>query len=93
MDGEPVYGRADVLWRQTYDRVMVLVPGRSDIVTLQGSGCALWAALADPDSVAGLAERLSAAYGAPADQIAADIMPVLTELVEEGAAVIRGRTG
>lgn len=88
MTDEPVYQRDDVLWRRTYDRVLILVPGRDDFLTLQGSGCALWAALEEPGSLRALAERLAAIYGAPVEQIASDIAPVIEDLERCGAVVV-----
>jgi hypothetical protein len=92
VSAEPVYRRADVLWRRTYDRVVLLVPTSGESVTLQATGCDLWAALEEPGSVGELAERLAVAYGAPVEQIASDIAPVIEALRRYGAvAVSTGR--
>ncbi|MGH3371757.1 MAG: PqqD family protein [Nocardioidaceae bacterium] len=91
MSDEPVYGRGDVLWRRTYDRVVLLLPGSGEFVTLKGTGCDLWAALEAPGSLGELAERLAEAYGAPVAQIAADIAPVIDELGRCGAVAVTGR--
>lgn len=88
MTPEPVYRRADVLWRRTHDRVVLLVPGSPDFVTLKGTGCDLWAALEEPGSVGDVAARLVAAYGAPVEQIAADITPVLDQLRGNGVLAV-----
>jgi hypothetical protein len=85
MIDEPVYHRSDVLWRRTYDRVLILVPGRDGILTLQGSGRDLWAALEEPGSVGALSQRLAAVYTAPVEQIASDIVPVIEDLARRGA--------
>ena len=89
--GRSVYRRGDVLWRRTYDRVVVLVPATREFVTLQATGCDLWAALEQPGSLEEVARRLAAAYGAPVEQIAADVGPVLDELEHRGAVVVTGR--
>lgn len=80
-----MYCRSDVLWRRTYDRVLILIPGRVEILTLQGSGGELWAALEEPGSLQALARRLAAVYRAPVENIASDIVPVIEELARCGA--------
>lgn len=88
MSGEDVYRRGDVLWRRTFDRSVLLLPTSGEFVILKATGCDLWAALEDPGSVAQLAERLAAAYGAPIEQIASDIAPVIEELTRCGAVAV-----
>ena len=92
MSGEPVYRRGNVPWRRTYDRVIVLVPRSGELVTLKATGCALWAALEKPGSVGQLAERLAGAYGAPVEQIASDITPVIEELRRYGVVSVNEGT-
>jgi hypothetical protein len=87
--GEPVYRRGAVLWRRTHDRILVLVPATREVLSLTGSGRELWAVLDEPGSLPELAERLAAIYGAPAERIATDITPVITEL-RRCAAVVTG---
>jgi len=91
VNAESVYRRADVLWRRTADRVVILVPGTDEFVTLTATGCDLWAALEEPGGLRELAERLAAAYGAPVERIAADIAPVIEELQRCGAVGVTGR--
>jgi hypothetical protein len=86
-----VYQRAEVLWRRTFDRLLLLVPTNGEAVTLQGTGADLWAQLAEPGSIAELAERLAEAYVAPVEQIASDIAPVLEALRRCGALEATGR--
>lgn len=88
MSGETVYRRADVLWRHTVDRVVILVPASGEFITLPGSGSNLWAALKRPASLRELAERLAAIYGAPIEQITSDIEPALEELRCRGAVAV-----
>ena len=80
-----VYGRADVLWRRTLDRVVILVPTSGEFLTLQATGSDLWSAIEPPASLGEVAERLAAIYGVPAGQIVSDIEPVLQELRQRGA--------
>jgi hypothetical protein len=86
-----IYRRGDVLWRRTSDRVVIVVPSTHELVTLTTTGCDLWAALEAPGELNELAERLAAAYGASVDQIAADISPVIEQLLSCGALKATGR--
>jgi hypothetical protein len=86
--GGEVYRRGDVLWRRTYDRVVILLPGSREFLTLRASGCDLWGVLAAPGSLSELANRLAESYSAPAEEIAADIAPVIRELSQCGAVVL-----
>lgn len=88
MTSELVYRRGDVLWRHTYEGVLVLLPATGAQVTLTGSGKDLWAALSEPGSIAQLADRLASIYGAPGERIAADIAPVIEGLRTCGALAI-----
>jgi hypothetical protein len=85
---EPVYRRGDVLWRRTYDRVVLLLPTSGEFVTLQATGCDLWAALEEPGSLGELAQRLAGVYGASAEQIASDIAPIIEDLGRRGAVAV-----
>ncbi len=91
MTSEPEYRRNAVLWRRTYDRVVILVPGKDGFLTLSATGCDLWAALETPGTLRALAQRLAAIYEAPVEQIAADIIPVIENL-ERGGAIVNSGT-
>jgi hypothetical protein len=82
--GNPMVRRADVLWRRVADGVMIRRRGDDETVVLTGSGVALWSALVAPVSVSDLARQLAAAHGTTPDVVAADIAPVLDDLVERG---------
>ena len=90
MSDEEVYRRGDVLWRRTVDRVVILLPGSGEFLALKATGCDLWGALEESGSIRQLAERLSLAYGASVDQIAADIAPVIQQLAGCGAVAVSG---
>lgn len=92
MKDEPAYHRADVLWRRTYDRVILLSPTTGEFIALKGTGCTLWDALEESGSISVLAQRLAAAYGAEVDAVAADIAPVIEQLRRGGAVVARDRS-
>jgi hypothetical protein len=55
------------------------------ILSLQGSGSALWHVLARPRSLAESAELLAGHYQVPVDEIERDIAPVVEELSSHGA--------
>jgi hypothetical protein len=82
---QDTYRRADVLWRRTYDRIIILVPASGEMVTLQATARDLWMALEAPASLRELAERLASIYEASSERIAADIAPALEELSRRGA--------
>lgn len=76
--------RADVLWRRIADGVMIRRRGDDEAVLLTGSGVALWSALVAPVSTGDLARRLAATHDTTPDVVAADIEPVLDDLVARG---------
>ena len=91
MNDGPVYRRGDVLWRRTYDRVLILMPASGEIVTLQATACDLWAALEEPGSLREVAKRLAVLYDAPLEQIVSDVAPVLEELGRRSAVAVSRR--
>jgi hypothetical protein len=79
--------RADgVLWREGEFGVIVLA-GTAEPRTLEGTGRALWHALAAPVAAEDLAEELAREFGVDRDRIVADIAPVLAELTRVGVIV------
>jgi hypothetical protein len=88
----PVYQRGDVLWRRTYDRVLILIPATGEVVTLQATGSDLWGALENPGSIEEVAERLAARYTAAVGQVLSDIEPTLEELRRRGAVTVTDRS-
>ena len=58
---------------------------RRDPLVLQGSAGVLWDLLAEPVTLERLSEQLAARYGdVEASQVAADVAPVLHQLVDVG---------
>jgi hypothetical protein len=75
------------LWRAAGDTVVVL-PGAGEVRTplcISGSAAQMWKRLAEPVSVAELAAELAEEYEADAAEIAADLAPVLDDLLAAGA--------
>jgi len=80
------YQRAEsALWRRSSDAVVVLPLETGEVFTLRGSGSALWEVLARARTLDQAAQSLGTTYGRPADVIAAEIEPVLQELVRRRA--------
>ena len=76
--------RADVLWRDTLDAVLVRPPGGVEVVKLAGTGRALWAALEEPQRFTDLCADLGATHDADVSVIAADLTPVVSDLIARG---------
>jgi hypothetical protein len=72
------------LWRRGDFGVVVLGTGRPDPLTLAGTGVAIWDALDRPHSRRDLVERLAAEFGADAALVAADLEPVVDDLIDGG---------
>ena len=81
---DPTVRRADVVWRRVADGVMIRRRGDDETVVLTGSGVALWTALEAPIAVEELTRRLAATHGTTPEVVAADIGPVLDDLVDRG---------
>lgn len=89
MEASRRYGRAaDVLWRRAGGLVLLLPLEAEDVFQLGGTGPAVWDVLAEPRTVAEAAAVLAARYAVPAARIAADIEPVLDDLVRRGAVSV-----
>lgn len=72
------------LWREGAFGVVVLGRDTSEPRTLTGTGPALWRALAEPVTRARLSRELAVAFDADPDRVAADIAPVLADLLRLG---------
>ena len=77
--------RPDVLVRRSLDALVLLPVEGDEVLTLAGTGPEVWDLLAEPRSLDELATILAARHGAPDDVVAADIEPVLRQLVDSGA--------
>jgi Coenzyme PQQ synthesis protein D (PqqD) len=83
--GNRIRRRPGVLWRRSLDAVVLLPPGTPDVITLAGTGPAMWQLLAEWRSEDELAEVLAAAYGSSPDVVARDLGPALRALDAAGA--------
>jgi hypothetical protein len=80
----------DLLWRRTFDRVVLLVPGSDQSVTLSGTGVDLWEHLAEPRSLDAISAELADRYGTAAAAVERDVRPTLDALVTRGVVVRLG---
>jgi Coenzyme PQQ synthesis protein D (PqqD) len=85
--------RADVLWRDTLDAVLVRPPGADEVVKLAGTGRALWAALEEPLIFADLCDVLAETHDAETAAIAADLLPVISDLMARGVLTEHDSSG
>ena len=92
MDGERLERGADVVEARISEReVVLLAPGAEDYLGLDAVASDVWTRLAEPMSFDALVETLAADYDAPRARIAADLEPLIEELVEGG--LLRRRPG
>lgn len=75
---------SDAVWRQSHDGVLVLAAPDHDVVSLTGAAAALWQLLDVPRTVDEAARALAEAYSGAPQQIAADLDPLLADLVARG---------
>lgn len=68
--------------------VLSLIEPDDEPLFLAGPGGDLWAALATPHTLDELAIELSSRYGQPPERIAADIAPVLEDLLAASILVV-----
>jgi hypothetical protein len=74
-----------VLWRKTFDRVVLLVPGSDRSLSLSGTGIDLWENLAEARSMDEIAGALAEEYGTSRARVERDIAPTLDALVDGDA--------
>lgn len=75
----------EVLWRRNPGEVVLLALGDDEVVRLPGTGGALWDQLSRPISLDDVAAGLGRVYSAAPERVAAEIQPLLDELVRRGA--------
>jgi hypothetical protein len=79
------YSRAErVLWRQATDRVLLLPATDGELVSLTGTGVALWELLTEPIELSELSAVMGAAYNTDPQVVEADLLPLLEDLARRG---------
>lgn len=68
------------------DEIVILNSDRDNYVGLDAVGRVIWDLIEQPGVVADLCQKLSRDFNATPEQIAADVLPFLTEIVDEGIA-------
>jgi Coenzyme PQQ synthesis protein D (PqqD) len=84
---ETVARAPDVLWRRTFDRVILLGLADREVQTLLGTGVDVWDLLSVARSVESMTEVLSDRYGADADVVRSDVAGLVDRLEAAGAVV------
>jgi hypothetical protein len=82
---------AGLLTAPVDDEIVILNPGRDNYVGLDAVGRAVWDLLEQPHAVAELCRKLSQDFDATPEQIAADLLPFLAEITDEGIARVSAR--
>jgi len=77
----------DVLWRHTLLGTLVLAPDSDVPELLATPGDAIWEALAQPVTEAGLVDQLTELFGAEREVIATDVSALLDELRAAGLMI------
>jgi hypothetical protein len=68
------------------DEIVILNPDRDNYVGLDAVGRTVWDLIEQPQEVAELCRKLSLDFNATPEQIAADVLPFLAEITDEGIA-------
>jgi hypothetical protein len=76
--------RPEVLWRRSLHAVMLLPPTADDVLTLAGTGPAVWELLAEWRTVDDVIGILAAAYETSPAVVEADLIPLFAELERQG---------
>ncbi|NIR37519.1 MAG: PqqD family protein [Actinobacteria bacterium] len=84
ISADTVVGRADVVWRRTFDRVLVRVPGEGVVVELAGTAVALWDRVEQPCRFDDLCAELAGRHGADLGTVTADVAAAVGELTAGG---------
>jgi hypothetical protein len=85
--------RPGVLWRRSLAAVVLLPPEADDVITLAGTGPAVWDLLADWRTVPELVEALAGAFATDPAVVEADLTPILGRLEANRALEIAAHSG
>ena len=84
---ETVVRAPSVLWRRTFDRVILLGPDDDEVQTLLGTGVDVWDLLSAPRSVESISAALAERFGADPHVVRSDLEDLLERLVTGGSVV------
>jgi hypothetical protein len=73
-----------VLWRKAADRILLLPATDGELVSLTGTGVALWELLTEPIELSDLSAVMATAFAVEPHVIAADLLPILEDLTRRG---------
>ena len=85
--------RPDVLWRRSLDTVLLLPAATEDVVTLAGTGPAVWELLAEWRTLDDLAGILAGAFESTPEVVMADLVPLLAEFEVQGVVQTASDSG
>ena len=90
----PAYRRRpDVFWRRSLDSVVVLPAAADDVLTLAGTGVAVWELLEAWRSVEALTAILAEAYSADPAVVEPDVEALVSTLLGSGALEMAADSG
>jgi hypothetical protein len=78
-----------VLWRRSFDRIVLLAPGREEPLVLEGTGRLVWELLDGPQRACVLHAALAELFVRDVADIDREVTPFLAELCAAGALVAR----
>jgi hypothetical protein len=78
-----------VLWRRSFERIVLLAPGREEPLVLEGTGRLVWELLDEPQRVSVLHAALAELFARDVADVDREVTPFLAELCAAGALVAR----
>ena len=84
---EVVVRAPEVLWRRTFDRVILLGGEGSELLTLLGTGVDIWDLLSAPQTIESMTAALADRYRAEADVVRSDVAGLIERLASAGVVV------
>jgi hypothetical protein len=78
-----------VLWRRSFERLVLLAPGCDEPLVLEGTGRLVWELLDEPQRASVLHPALAELFERDVADIDREVTPFLAELCAAGALVAR----
>lgn len=75
----------DALWLRSLRGMLVCPPGSDESRLIHAPGDLVWELLAEPTTVAAIADHLCERFDAPPAEVAADVAALIADLVALGA--------